>query len=103
VLRILRETLPQLSWPTRRRWRFAHGASILSPLSSPEESTELDLTRATLRGRPPSCKNRIFEPSLGLDTPLTMPLKKPQFLCRTRPRGERSSPWMLLPKLVQVS
>jgi hypothetical protein len=29
---------------------------------------------------------RIFEPSRAFDTPLSMPLKKPQFLCRTRPR-----------------
>jgi hypothetical protein len=29
---------------------------------------------------------RIFEPSRGLDTPLTMPLKKPRFLCRSGTR-----------------
>jgi hypothetical protein len=27
---------------------------------------------------------RIFEPSRGIDTSLTMPLKKPRFLCRSR-------------------
>ena len=30
-------------------------------------------------------KLRIFEPSQAFDTPLTMPLKNPRFLCRTRP------------------
>jgi hypothetical protein len=31
-------------------------------------------------------KVSIFEPSRGFDTPLSMPLKNPQFLCRTHPR-----------------
>jgi hypothetical protein len=31
-------------------------------------------------------KVRIFKPSRGSDTLLPMPLKKPRFLCRSRPR-----------------
>src|SRR5215203_2084773 len=36
----------------------------------------------TIRGR--KRKLRIFEPSRGLDTPLTRSLKNPRFLCRPR-------------------
>jgi hypothetical protein len=36
----------------------------------------------TIRGR--KRKLRIFEPSRGLDTPLTSSLKNPRFLCRPR-------------------
>jgi hypothetical protein len=38
----------------------------------------------TSRGR--KSKVRIFEPSRGLDTPLSMPLKDPRFLCRSHTR-----------------
>jgi hypothetical protein len=38
----------------------------------------------TSRGR--KRKLRIFGPSLGLDTPLTMPLKNSRFPCRSRTR-----------------
>jgi hypothetical protein len=31
-------------------------------------------------------KNRISEPSRAFDTPLSMPLNNPRFLCRSRPR-----------------
>ena len=38
----------------------------------------------TSRGRKRNV--RIFEPSQAFDTPLTMPLNHPRFLCRTRTR-----------------
>src|SRR5215207_1893235 len=44
------------------------------------------LERAVHTSQGPKRKNRISEPSRGIDTPLIMPLKKPRFLCRSHPR-----------------